>query len=61
MKKKIMILLCVLFTFTGNALFALGNSEKADSANVITIGTSASYKPWAYQENDIVKGFEIDV
>lgn len=27
----------------------------------VRIGTSASYKPWAYQENDELQGFEIDV
>lgn len=27
----------------------------------IIVGTSASYYPWAYQENDVLKGFEVDV
>lgn len=27
----------------------------------VVVGTSASYRPWAFQESDEVKGFEIDV
>ena len=58
MKKPIMILCAALI---GCAVFAMGKGESAKKENIITIGTSASYKPWAYQENDEVKGFEIDV
>ena len=27
----------------------------------LVVGTSASYNPWAFQEKDEVKGFEIDI
>ncbi|MEG0903215.1 MAG: transporter substrate-binding domain-containing protein [Lachnospiraceae bacterium] len=33
------------------------NTEKKK----VVVGTSASYTPWAFQENDEVKGFEIDL
>lgn len=36
-------------------------ADKNSDSQVIVVGTSASYKPWAYQENDEVKGYEIDV
>lgn len=36
------------------------SSEKTDKKKVV-VGTSASYKPWAFQENDQVQGFEMDV
>lgn len=40
---------------------AEAEDEKDSDSQVIVVGTSASYKPWAYQENDEVKGYEIDV
>ncbi len=50
------------------SLVACGSNEKgsketesdAEKTKVV-IGTSASYNPWAFQENDEVKGFEIDL
>ena len=36
-------------------------AAKTEEKPVIKIGTSASYNPWAFQENDKLKGFEIDV
>lgn len=38
--------------------------EKTDEKTektVLVVGTSASYKPWAFQEKDKVQGYEIDV
>ncbi len=35
--------------------------EETKEKTKIVVGTSASYTPWAFQENDEVKGFEIDV
>lgn len=37
------------------------DASQTEAPQVIRIGTSASYKPWAYQENDQLQGFEIDV
>ncbi len=37
------------------------NTESEAEKTKIVVGTSASYAPWAYQENDEVKGFEIDI
>ncbi len=64
--KKIgmVLLVCIMVV----ALSACGNAEKPADAKEpemdktkVVVGTSASYNPWAYQENDEVKGFEIDV
>lgn len=35
--------------------------SNAEKQQVIRVGTSASYNPWAFQEDDKLKGFEIDV
>lgn len=35
--------------------------NEVEAKQKVVVGTSASYKPWAYQESDEVKGFEIDV
>jgi len=37
------------------------DDQKSNKKEKIVIGTSASYKPWAFQENDKIKGFEIDI
>lgn len=65
-RKKIgLILLVCMMAFT---LAACGGKEQAADAKEtktektkVVVGTSASYNPWAYQEKDEVKGFEIDV
>lgn len=36
-------------------------NQKNEGKRKVVVGTSASYIPWAFQENDEVKGFEIDV
>ncbi len=36
-------------------------SEAPAEKTKVIVGTSASYYPWAYQENDELKGFEMDV
>ncbi len=33
--------------------------SNAEKQQVIRVGTSASYNPWAFQEDDKLKGFEI--
>ena len=64
--KKIIIYLLVLLlvvgiTGCGNKQESQDVSEEVVEKTKIVVGTSASYKPWAFQENDVVKGFEIDV
>ncbi len=36
-------------------------SDKKEENKVLTVGTSASYYPWAFKKDDVVQGFEIDV
>jgi len=36
-------------------------SGESEGKTKVVVGTSASYRPWAFQENDEVKGFEMDV
>ncbi len=36
-------------------------NDKSEEKKKVVVGTSASYIPWAFQENDEIKGFEIDV
>lgn len=64
--KKILgtLIVCVLAL----GVIACGSNEETtdvvgemDEKEKIVVGTSASYKPWAFQENDEVKGFEMDV
>ncbi len=38
-----------------------GTPEQPGKRTKLVVGTSASYKPWAFQEQDEVKGFEMDV
>lgn len=58
-----MVSLLLLFSLTG-----CGGSEEPKKENAakteqttITVGTSASYYPWAFQKDDKLQGFEIDV
>lgn len=39
----------------------LDNGEETNGKTKLVVGTSASYIPWAFQENDEVKGFEMDL
>ncbi|WMM25201.1 transporter substrate-binding domain-containing protein [Tissierella sp. MB52-C2] len=64
--KKILISLLIFILAIGAV--ACGNKqEPADTSGQaeekvkLVVGTSASYRPWAFQENDEVKGFEMDV
>ena len=64
--KKIIISLLVLIlvvgiTGCGNKQESQDVSEEVVEKTKIVVGTSASYKPWAFQENDVIKGFEMDV
>lgn len=62
MKKILALLTSVLLVFglVGCASQKEEATETKDAEKVI-VGTSASYYPWAYQENDELKGFEMDV
>lgn len=40
---------------------AAKSEAKTEKKEKIVVGTSAAYKPWAYQENDELKGFEMDI
>lgn len=58
------ICLCgiLLAAFTGCSSDKVDkDSRESGQKEKIVVGTSASYKPWAFQENDQVKGFEIDI
>ena len=64
--KKIIVLLLVFvlafgITACGNGEKAANSSDQSDGKTKLVVGTSASYIPWAFQENDEVSGFEIDV
>lgn len=66
MKRKIAIMASVLFmtiAFVGCSKNSADEKQSADTstAQKVIVGTSASYYPWAYQEDDQVKGFEMDV
>lgn len=37
------------------------NDKEGEGGTKVVVGTSAAYKPWAFQKNDQVKGFEMDV
>lgn len=61
--KKIIALLTsavLLLSLTGCSGSANEAPAPAEKTKVV-VGTSASYYPWAYQENDEIKGFEMDV
>lgn len=62
--KKIIALLTSAILALSLTGCSSGNAEEpaatAEKTKVI-VGTSASYYPWAYQENDELKGFEMDV
>lgn len=63
--KKILVLMLVCIIAVGASACAgkgaVVNSGQEDGKTTIRVGTSASYKPWAFQENDLVKGFEMDL
>ncbi len=64
--KKIIISLLVLLLAVGitgcrNEQKSQNVSGEAEEKVKIVVGTSASYKPWAFQESDEIKGFEMDV
>lgn len=68
-KKRVLILLLVLalaMSMLAGCNKPTDKSTEAPAAETgaakkIIVGTSAQYYPWAYQENDEIKGFEIDV
>ncbi len=49
------VLISVLFTACTD------DKETVDTKQVIKVGTSGGYFPFTYYENDVLKGFEIDV
>ena len=68
LKKAVLLLLVCILAFglvacTGSeeAVETSETTEQLGKKTKIRVGTSASYIPWAFQENDEVKGFEIDV
>lgn len=72
MKKKKLVV-AVFIMLIGLLTVACGNSsntsdskktttgEDSKKKTKIVVGTSGSYKPWAFQENDELKGFEMEV
>ncbi|WP_312906528.1 transporter substrate-binding domain-containing protein [Tissierella praeacuta] len=62
--KKILVVLLVFILAIWSTACKSDQSTPAGQAEgktKLVVGTSASYKPWAFQENDEVKGFEMDV
>ncbi|CAK7076571.1 transporter substrate-binding domain-containing protein [Tissierella carlieri] len=62
--KKVLVALLVFILGIGATACKSDKSIPAGQAEgkiKLVVGTSASYKPWAFQENDEVKGFEMDV
>ncbi len=58
----VLLLICTLaFGLTACGTNETTNQSKNEGKRKVVVGTSASYIPWAFQENDEVKGFEIDV
>lgn len=57
----ILIACCSILVACNNESKKESSPGKDDGKKVIVVGTSASYKPWAFQENDDLKGFEMDV
>ncbi|GAB6179737.1 amino acid ABC transporter substrate-binding protein [Desulfotomaculum defluvii] len=62
------LLLCVVSFLLLFSLTGCGGSEEPKKETIakaeqktITVGTSASYYPWAFQKDDKLQGFEIDV
>jgi len=59
------VMLLVCFGLMGcqqeDAASTEGNDADSEPKTKLVVGTSASYFPWAYQEGDEVKGFEVDV
>lgn len=48
-------------TACGSKEETTGTSGQGEGKTKVVVGTSASYRPWAFQERDEVKGFEMDV
>ena len=74
--KKILIVLLMLMLIIGTAgckndpgtatkqtgqTDQTGPTGQTGNKTKLVVGTSASYNPWAFQEKDEVKGFEIDI
>jgi putative amino-acid transport system substrate-binding protein len=62
--KKVLVVLLVFVLAIGATACKSNQSapaEQLEGKTKLVVGTSASYKPWAFQENDEVKGFEMDV
>lgn len=61
-KKVLGLLLCGMVMLGATACSSGAEfAEVKDGKTKVVVGTSASYRPWAFQENDEVKGFEMDV
>lgn len=64
--KKILLMLLICTLALGviaceNKQETIDTSGETDGKTKVVVGTSASYKPWAFQENDEVQGFEMDI
>lgn len=63
--KRFLILMLIVsiavFTLACDKDKDVVNQDKEEEKTTIVVGTSASYKPWAFQEDDEVKGFEMDI
>lgn len=57
--KKYFLLSLVLISVLFTACF--DNKEVMDEKKIVKVGTSGGYFPFTYYENDVLKGFEIDV
>lgn len=57
--KKYFLLFIVLISVVFTA--CTDDKESVDTKKVIKVGTSGGYFPFTYYENDVLKGFEIDV
>lgn len=61
-KKLLALLLSGTLLLGATACSSNGESSEPESTGTkVVVGTSAAYKPWAFQENDEVQGFEMDV
>ena len=63
--KKVLVLILACIIAVGASACGskdvVVDSEQGNGKTKMVVGTSASYKPWAFQENDVIKGFEMDV
>lgn len=60
-KRSILLLLVFILSISIIGCNSEESSTKQDEKTKLVVGTSASYIPWAFQENDEIKGFEMDV